>query len=274
MLIITNIFLFISFIFIISIIIKRNDIADVFWGPGILFASLTSFIIYYKEFNKLNILSLALIFLISLWAMRIFVHIGTRFLNKKEEDFRYKTWRENWKYFYTRSYLQVYLLQGLLMIFVASSSIVFFKNINYINYTQINILTKIIFVFGMLAAIIFLIFETIADIQLNRFITLKKENKTKDKYLKTGLWSLSRHPNYFGEVAFWWSIFICCFSLIFTNFNIIYLLLILISPLTITFLILKVSGIPMLEKNNTEQEWEDYKKKTPAFFPKVFVSKK
>ena len=100
------IFIYITFGYLLSVILKRNDLADVMWGPGILLAALTSHIIS-KENNILTLI------IIGIWAVRIFLHIGVRFLNKKEEDFRYKSWRITWKYFYTRSFFQVFLLQGL-----------------------------------------------------------------------------------------------------------------------------------------------------------------
>jgi steroid 5-alpha reductase family enzyme len=98
------------------------------------------------------------------------------------------------------------------------------------------------------------LFEAIADFQLLKF----KQNLT-NKIIQTGLWKFSRHPNYFGEVLLWWGIFL--FALPFAFWTII-------SPLTITFLILFVSGIPMLEKKyENNAEFAEYKKRTSAFFP-------
>ena len=101
--------------------------------------------------------------------------------------------------------------------------------------------------------------EAIADQQKSAF---KKDPANSGRFITTGLWAWSRHPNYFGEVTQWWGLFI-----------IIALLpngwLAVISPLTISFLILKVSGIPMLEKKyEGRSDWEAYKKITPMFVPK------
>lgn len=261
------IFSYITFGFLLSIILKRNDIADVMWGIGIFLAVLASY--FLSDFTY----TLTLI-IIMFWALRIFTHIGIRFLNKKEEDFRYKVWRENWKYFYTRSFFQVFLLQGFLMLLVASSVIYFkLENLNISNYAY--------YIFSILA-VLFLIYEAVADLQLKKFILLEKKrlNKggdAKNNILTTGLWKYSRHPNYFGEVSFWWCIFL---SLVFPNTHIIsyfsnnifnYLFL-LISPLTITYLILYVSGIPMLEKKYIgNKDFERYKSTTPAFFPNFLL---
>ena len=82
--------------------------------------------------------------------------------------------------------------------------------------------------------------------------------------MTTGLWSRTRHPNYFGEVTLWWGIWIMAMS----DFGAFWTIL---GPITITILILKVSGISMLEKKyEGRTDFEKYKQKTPAFFPKIF----
>jgi steroid 5-alpha reductase family enzyme len=239
--------------FLYSVIFKRNDVADVMWGPGIFLAVLTGYIIGIWKIAY----ALPLLIIVFLWALRISLHIGTRFINKKEEDFRYKTWRETWKYFYVRSYLQVFLLQGFLMILVASSLI--------FNFGFNTVQSEYKFVFynlGILIAFCALVFEAVADLQLKKFLAMKLATPT---IMTTGLWKYSRHPNYFGEVSFWWGIFIATLpssELFFIN------PLFLISPLAITYLILKVSGIPMLEaKYKDNQEFQKYKSVTSAFFP-------
>lgn len=257
-LVISVIFLYIGLGFFASVILKRNDIADVMWGPGIFLAALTAYILS----DSSSVLTL---FIISLWGLRIFTHIGLRFLGKKEEDFRYKVWRETWKYFYVRSFLQVFLLQGFLMILVASSVIYFYlKSFEASGF--------MFFAFSILA-LCSLVYESVADLQLKKFIKENKNNPDKNVILSKGLWKYSRHPNYFGEVSFWWFIFLSLVSatsdidLAFSHY-----LILLISPLTISYLILYVSGIPLLEnKYIGNQNFDKYKSKTPAFFPNFFL---
>jgi steroid 5-alpha reductase family enzyme len=100
--------------------------------------------------------------------------------------------------------------------------------------------------------------EAIADHQKNNF---KSDPKNKDNILQSGLWSWCRHPNYFGEALLWWGFFlICCSS---TTWY-----LIICSPLLINFLLIKVSGVPMLEKKyEGRTDYEAYKKNTSAFVP-------
>jgi len=99
----------------------------------------------------------------------------------------------------------------------------------------------------------------VGDWQLSQFI---KDPSNKGKIIQSGLWKYSRHPNYFGEVVQWWGIFLMALSL--PNG-----IITIIGPLTITILILFVSGIPMLEKKyENNPEFAEYKKRTSAFFPR------
>ena len=231
--------------FLGAVLLKRNDIADVMWGPGIFIAALSAFILT----GGGPYLTLGIIFL---WALRIAVHIGKRFISKEEEDFRYATWRQTWKFFYLRSYLQVFLLQGFLM-FLVASSIIFLK----LYMLQIN---PVMFWVGTLISVFALTFETIADNQLTNFLKQKTGG-----IMQTGLWKYSRHPNYFGEVTFWWGVFLVTIP---SSSMFIVNPLFLLSPLTITFLILYVSGIPMVEKKyDSNLEFQAYKSRTNAFFP-------
>ena len=234
----------ILFWYILALIKKRNDIADIAWGFTFILLSWSSF--YLSNFN---LYSLLVNLLITIWGARLSFHIYLRNKNK-DEDFRYKKWREEWKYFYLRTFLQVFLLQGLLAFLVVSPAI--FLNINNQNITfNYLILGIIIWITGF-------IFESVSDLQLKKFIS-KEENK--GKIMQTGLWKYSRHPNYFGEVLMWWGIFIITLY----DISNIYLIF---SPLLITYLIVYVSGIPMLEKKyENNVEYENYKKITSKFIP-------
>ena len=103
-------------------------------------------------------------------------------------------------------------------------------------------------------------FEAVGDYQLMIFI---KHKKSKSDIMQTGLWKYTRHPNYFGEVMLWWGIFIIVLP--FHNG-----LWAIISPITISYLLLYVSGIPMLEaKYKNNEQFQEYKKRTSAFFPMI-----
>jgi steroid 5-alpha reductase family enzyme len=101
-------------------------------------------------------------------------------------------------------------------------------------------------------------FEVKGDAQLSQFI---KNPANKGKLMQSGLWAYTRHPNYFGEVILWWGIWLLSISTPNSWFTVL-------GPLTITILILKVSGIPMLEKKMAENpDFAEYKRRVSAFFP-------
>tara|TARA_B100000508_G_C11464464_1_gene280853 strand:- start:2946 stop:3722 length:777 start_codon:yes stop_codon:yes gene_type:complete len=237
---------FVTALFVLSLIIKRNDIADVAWGTGIFIVALVSYCSGAK-----SDLSFLLTILAGLWGLRLTLRIFLR-NRRKSEDQRYKKWRYEWgKWFYLRSYFQVYLLQGFLMVVVGYS---FVQASVYGGGAEFGLLS----LFGFLVWLLGYYFEVVGDYQLDKFL---KAKPTKGSIMDKGLWKYSRHPNYFGEVTMWWGIWLMVAALPMSYMS-------LISPLMITFLILKVSGIPMLEKAFDENPiFQEYKKRTSAFFP-------
>ena len=243
----TAIFLFFyaSLWFLISVLKKRNDIADIAWGLGYVILCIIFFVTEKSTSRSILINTLVII-----WGLRLAFHIFIRNWGKKE-DFRYQNWRMEWKKnFYLRSYLQVYLLQAFFLLIIISPVII-------VNSTPQNKLNTLDFI-GVFVWIIGFLFESVSDYQLLKF---SKQKSDKNTILKTGLWKYSRHPNYFGEVLLWWGIFLIAVNSTFGLFSIV-------GPITITVLILFVSGIPMLEaKYRGNQQFELYKKHTNSFFP-------
>lgn len=240
------IFFYMNFWFVLSLLKKRNDVADVAWGLGFVLLAWTSFFLGQVESERGILAGI----LISVWGGRLFWHIYAR--NRgKTEDYRYSKWRKDWgKWFYLRSYLQIYILQGILLFIVILPILFINKSIGH-DLRSLDFLGLVVWILGF-------VFESAGDAQLARFI---KNPDNKGKLLQSGLWLYTRHPNYFGEVTMWWGIWLISIS---SSFN----LLSIIGPLTITFLILKVSGIPMLEKKyGGRSDFEAYKRKTSAFFP-------
>lgn len=233
--------------FLLSRLLKRNDIADVLWGVGIFVVALVGFLL--TDHNPLTIL---LTLMIGVWAVRLSGRIFLR-NRKKTEDKRYQELSKSWgKWFFLRSYLQVFLLQSMLMVVVGYPALhaAVFGN----TLTNFSVIVWV----GLIVWMIGFFFETVSDYQLDRFL---QNPQNKGTILTTGLWRYSRHPNYFGEVTQWWGIFLMVVTLPYGIYAIV-------SPLMITFLILKVSGIPMLEKAfEGNPAFEEYKRKTSAFFP-------
>lgn len=239
-------FAYMTFWFVVSLIKKRNDVADVAWGLGFILMAWTSFFFSGVSGTKGILVST----LVSIWGLRLAWHIYTR--NKgKGEDYRYLAWRKEWGiWFYPRSYLQVYLLQGFLLFLIVFPVLVINKNFNS-SLVWFDLIGVLVWLFGFY-------FEVMGDAQLAKFIS---NPANKGKLMQSGLWAYTRHPNYFGEVTLWWGIWLIAVYVpngIFT----------IIGPLTITFLILKVSGIPMLEKKMEENpEFAEYKRKVSKFIP-------
>lgn len=232
--------------FVVSLIKKRNDVADVAWGLGFVLVTWVSFFISDDSGARGLLAGL----LVSVWGVRLAWHIHTR--NKgKTEDYRYLAWRKEWgKWFYIRSYAQVYLLQGALLFLIVIPVLFINKNA--------GVSLGLLDVVGVAVWLLGFYFEVVGDAQLARFI---KDPTNKGKLMQSGLWAYTRHPNYFGEVTQWWGIWLIALSV--PNG-----LLAIVSPLTITVLIVKVSGIPMLEKKMAEHpDFAEYKRTVSAFIP-------
>jgi len=241
--------------FIVGLLTKRNDVADVAWGLGFIMISLVVLFGYgINGFDRGALVT----FLILIWGGRLSYHIFRRNI-RKSEDARYVAWRVEWgRWFIIRSYLQIYLLQGLLMILIATP-VIFINTFRGGSFTFLDLLGVLVWLTGFY-------FESRGDAQLKEFI---KNPDNKGKILNTGLWKYTRHPNYFGEVTQWWGIWIIGFSIVYAfNSTLLLALISIIGPLTITFLILKVSGIPMLEKSMAKNPlFDEYRRTTSVFFP-------
>ena len=231
--------------FVIGQILHNNSIVDIGWGLGFVLLGATLTIL-----NPLNVVSVILVILITVWGTRLTYHILKRNL-KKKEDFRYVEMRKKWgNHQMLGALLQVYLLQAVFMYIVSLPLMFSF----YLPNSTFNIFTSL----GILIWIIGFLFESIGDKQLKNFL---KNPINKGKIIESGLWKYTRHPNYFGEATMWWGIFIIS---LYTP----YALLTIISPIVITYLLLFVSGVPLLEKHFENNElYKEYAKKTSKFFP-------
>ncbi len=239
--------LYMTIVFILALIRKDNSIVDVAWGLGFIIISVYSII----QSGEVDLRKMIVSLLVLLWGLRLSFHIFVR-NSGKGEDFRYKAWRDSWKFFYLRSFFQIFMLQGLFMLIISSP-------IWFISFSKGGPLG----LWDSLGLVVFgsgFMFEVIGDYQLSEF---KKDPSNKGKIMTTGLWSVTRHPNYFGEALVWWGISFYAFS--FTNGWYT-----LVSPVIITLLLRFVSGVPMLEKKYAgHPDWNDYKARTAAFVPFV-----
>ena len=232
--------------FLVALRKKRNDVADVAWGLGIAVVGATALILADTDNTRLTLATL----LVTVWGLRLSSHIFERVRAHTEEDYRYAQWRKEWRYFKLRSYLQVFLLQGLLMIVVGYPLV-------HLGATPATPLGALDLCALAVWAVGFF-FEVVGDRQLKGFIARKP---TPGAVLDTGLWRYSRHPNYFGEITQWWGIWLFVLS-------VPYGWVALISPLAITLLIIKVSGVPLLEAQLMQNPaYREYARRTSMLVP-------
>lgn len=237
---------FMTLLWLVSLLIKNAGIADIVWGIGFVIVAWTAYTLAPGYLPRKNLVCL----MTTLWGLRLAIHIGMRNWGKPE-DFRYAGWREtHGARWWWLSFFQVFLLQGFLM-WIVSAPISAAQTSGFpAILTPLDMLGAMVWAFG-------LVFETIADLQLTRF---KRDPSNKGRLLTTGLWKYSRHPNYFGEAVVWWGIYVVALAAGYgwTIF----------SPILMTWLLLRVSGVAMLERTmKLKPGYEDYMQKTSAFVP-------
>lgn len=236
-----------TLLWLYSLRIKNSSIVDIFWGTGFVITYWMLLLISSVEITTRILLMGAIV---TLWGLRLSIHIFSR-NHGQPEDFRYAAWRkeagESW---WWRSFFKVFVLQGVIMLIVAAPLIA------VIAADPANTSCSCEYA-GLGLWLVGFMFEAGGDAQLARF---KKDPANKGKLLTTGYWSVTRHPNYFGDAAQWWGFWLFAFSAgaWWTVF----------SPLIMTYLLMKVSGVAMLERTmKAKPGYEEYMARTNAFFP-------
>jgi steroid 5-alpha reductase family enzyme len=240
------VFIYMTIFFIAAQMKKDNSIVDMGWGFGFVVIAVYTLI----ASSNYSVSSIIVTLLVCIWGIRLTYHIFKRNAGKPE-DYRYAKWRKEWgKWLVPRAFLQIFMLQGALMLVIAYP-VIMNNASNKVGFGALETVGLAIWIVGF-------IFESLGDKQLKDFIA-KRKNKA--LVMKEGLWKYTRHPNYFGEVTMWWGIFLISLSSPSGIYGII-------SPITITFLILYVSGVPLLEKRYKDNEdFQAYAKITSKFIP-------
>ena len=235
-------------LWIISVFIKNASIVDPFWG----FAFVLAGIFYFISTDGASVRKIILLILVVAWGMRLSIFLGWRNFGKGE-DYRYKQFRKDYgehRYWWV-SFFQVFLLQGLLSWII---SVPLLAAQYYSVDSQLNIVDYIAFTVWVIG----FVFEAGGDFQMARF---KANFANKGKVMDKGFWRYTRHPNYFGDATVWWAFGL--FSIAAGSY------LPLIGSLLMTLLLLKVSGVSLLERTlkETKPQYSDYIKKTNSFLP-------
>jgi len=244
-------FVYFTVFFTIAQIKKNNSIVDIGWGLGFAVLSLYSLVYGLIVNGGLTLPQIFVSVAMILWGMRLFLYIGVRNF-KKPEDYRYVEMRKKWGTNHpgVQAFFKVFMIQALFMLII-SATLIFV----YLSPSDGNLIFILI---GFFVFLFGLVFESIGDIQLKRFLKTRTEP---GKIMTTGLWKYTRHPNYFGETVVWWGIFIITFGMP-------WFFIALFSPAMITWLLLFVSGIPLLEKKAMKKPgYPEYAAKTSVFFP-------
>lgn len=239
---------FMAALWLLSVAITDSSIVDIFWGSG--FVIIAWLYGYFLHEGEMSVRQQVLLGLITIWGLRLTIYLGIRNIGKGE-DYRYANWRqEAGQKWWWLSFFRVFALQGFLLWIISAV---------YVPAFQISGELGIWEYLGIAFWAIGLFFETVGDYQLFQF---KKDPSNKGKVLNTGLWRYTRHPNYFGDSMVWWGFF--CFVIV----NPAYLIYVF-CPIIMTFFLLKVSGVAMLERSlkKTKPQYAEYIRKTSSFIP-------
>ena len=241
-------------LFVIATIIKDNSIVDMFWGMGFVVGSLVSLLTTPDP----TLLSYLITGFIVFWGLRLSGRLIRRNWGKPE-DFRYKAWRKEWgKNVVLIAFFRVFMVQGIINFTVGAASYIVIKY-NQFDFSGPALIGVGV---GLALAVMGLAFEVIGDEQLRRHIA-----KGEKKLLTTGLWSITRHPNYFGEILIWSGLYLTGFALVGSGIALWYYLLLIIGPLVMSLVLVKVST-PLLEKHMKKYEgWDDYVARVPMLIP-------
>jgi steroid 5-alpha reductase family enzyme len=238
-----NILIFAFLGWIYSLYSNRVTHVDSMWSLFFLITTVTLFCTFAPVSYPQQALSLAVL----IWSIRLSGYLTIRNWNKGE-DSRYQAIRLNnepgFKY---KSFYIIFLFQGALALVISLPIIATFKVFEY------NVFTKI----GLGLFMVGFLIEAVSDFQLRQF--LKRNNK--QAVMNHGFWKYSRHPNYFGECLIWWGFYIVSMSagLWYT----------VISPLIMTYLLVKFSGADLMESTIISRRvgYKDYINKTSKFIP-------
>ncbi len=237
---------YMTLVFALAQHLKRLDVVDVAWGGAFIVIAISSLIV--GEMGPLQIL---VTLLVIIWGIRLIASILRRFLHSKDEDPRYAEMRAQWRgSVAVNAYFRIFIVQALLAGVISASVIA----INFSPEIELGGWAGV----GAIVWVVGFLFESIGDRQLRAHLA---DPKNKGALMISGLWRYTRHPNYFGESIQWWGIFVIALSVPLGWVSII-------APLTITILLLFISGVPLTEKRfEGRPGWDVYKKRTSVFIP-------
>ena len=237
-----------TLLWLVSLAVRDSSIVDIFWGAGFVLIAWVAFV----TADGVEARRLLLVVLTSIWGLRLSAYLAWRNLGKGE-DYRYTAMRERWgSRWWWWSLFQVFLLQGVLMWTVSLP----------VQAGQVPATPDLGWAALAGAAMwaVGMFFEGVGDLQMARF---KADPANRGTVMDRGLWRYTRHPNYFGDFLVWWGLGTVAAEASGAWWS-------LVGPALMSFLLLRVSGVAMLEKTIGERRpgYAEYVRRTSAFFPR------
>jgi steroid 5-alpha reductase family enzyme len=242
-------------LFIPAFIFKTDKLTDMSYSLTFILLAILAF---FSRADR-NIWELVMLVMIVVWAIRLGGYLLYRVI-KLGKDARFDDRRDSFVRFGL-----FWLLQGLTVWIVMIPAILFFISNAPVANNEIKI---VLLVIGLLVWLEGLVVETLADIQKFNYIEKAKKEGRERHWVDVGLWSMSRHPNYLGEITVWLGVYV----VVITRVTLSASILALVGPVFIFLLIRYISGVPMLEKKADERyagnpEYEEYKNNTGLIIP-------
>lgn len=235
-------------LWLFSLRLQNSSIIDIFWGIGFVIL-----VWVYGSCSPDGYLPRKILIsvLVTIWGLRLALTIYKRNI-KRGEDFRYARWRSELKdSWWWQSYFKVFLLQGLLLWIISAPLLAAEWSSQPETFTGIDSIALAVWIIGFF-------FEAVGDWQLSRF---QSDPQNRGRVLASGLWRYTRHPNYFGDAVQWWGYYLIAVAAggIWTIF----------SPVLMTFLLVRVSGVQLLEKTlkDSKPDYHEYIARTSPFIP-------
>jgi len=239
---------FMTVLWLVSLALRNSSIIDIFWGAGFVFSG---WVYYALTLDGSPARKLLLMALVTIWGLRLSFYILYRNW-RKPEDYRYQKWREEaGQSWWWRSFIKVFLLQGFFMWIISVPLLAAQYPALPVSLGLLDYLGAALWGYGFF-------FEALGDLQLALF---KSNPANKGSLLDKGVWRFTRHPNYFGDATQWWGYYLVALSA--GGWWSIF------SPVFMTYLLVKVSGVALLEKSlkNAKPGYEEYVRRTSPFIP-------
>ncbi|MFT4570610.1 MAG: steroid 5-alpha reductase family enzyme [Hyphomicrobiaceae bacterium] len=236
-------------LWVASLALRDASIVDAFWGMGFVLVAAADYLAGDGWQPRMVTITL----LIFIWGLRLSLHLAQRNFGQPE-DYRYQAMRRRWGVnFPWISLIVVFGLQGVLLWLIAIPIAVVSSATLPDVVVWSDLAGIVLWIFGFA-------FEAVSDAQLSAF---KAQPSNRERVMEVGLWRWTRHPNYFGDATLWWGIWLIAASAPGGFWAVG-------SPVLMTWLLMRVSGVPLLEKHlaRTREGYADYVARTPQFFPR------